>query len=251
MPVDSASTRFGDVRRFDSVTSTNSVAADLLRAGAGPGLVVVADHQTAGRGRLDRKWEAPPGSSLLVSVVLAKAWLWEGRLPLASLAMALAASDACGETTGLLVRIKWPNDLVVGSGMRKVGGILSEVVAVGSSVVVGLGVNVRWGDVAPPASGVALDALGASTEPPAVLAALLRHLDGRLEDSVERLLDGYRARSATLGQEVRVDLGPAGSLTGAAVDITAYGHLVVDGPDGNRHTVVAGDVITLRPAGAS
>ena len=155
---DSASTavpRFSDVRWFDEVDSTNSVAADLARKeGAAPAIVVVADHQRSGRGRLGRRWEAPPGSSLLCSVTLPAATT-DRPAHFATMAMALAASDACDEVAGVRPLLKWPNDLLVGPA--KLGGILGE--ARDGAVIVGLGLNVNWGGAPPPASGVALDTL--------------------------------------------------------------------------------------------
>jgi len=289
MPGGSASTRFADVRHFDSVPSTNSVAAELAR----PGLVVVAGHQHAGRGRLGRTWEAPPGSSLLVSVVLDVSWVWDGRPQLATLALGLAASDACSAVAGVRPMLKWPNDLVVGDGGDgKVGGILAETVpharAFGgwclslsalraeaadlpltstfaprggrrqggrppkegldtSLLVAGLGLNVRWGDRPPPPPGTSLDALGADVEPLALLAPLLERLDARLDQGPDALLDGYRARCATLGRAVRIEQAGRDDVEGTAVGVTPEGHLVVRDVGGDLCTVVAGDVVHLRP----
>jgi len=123
--------RFSDVRRFAEVDSTNRVAADLVRGGAVDGLVVVADHQTAGRGRQGRRWESEPGTSLLVSVVLRP-------VPaLVTLAAGVAAAEACAAVAGAGVRLKWPNDVMADEG--KLGGILSELV--GDAAIVGLGMN--------------------------------------------------------------------------------------------------------------
>lgn len=240
----SANTRFGDVRRFDEVESTNTVAANLAREGAGDGLVVVADHQTAGRGRLGRRWQAPPGTSLLVSVLL-RPGPPPGHAHLPMIAMALAASDACEAVCGgVRPLLKWPNDLVVGD--RKVGGILGEATA--ESAVVGLGLNVAWGDVDPPPPGGSLDGLaGRPVSRDDLLDALLTALADRLAQETAGLLDDYRARSATLGRRVAVALW-AGKVEGEATGITPDGHLIVD--DGVRvHVITAGDVIHLRPAG--
>ncbi len=113
-------TRFTEVRWVDETGSTN---ADLLSAaaeGAGEGLVLVADHQTAGRGRLDRTWEAPPGSSLLVSVLLRPAVTVDDAFLVMS-AAGVAAVDACHDVAGLRPGLKWPNDLVVVAGDRYAG----------------------------------------------------------------------------------------------------------------------------------
>src|SRR5215472_1231374 len=115
------------VLRLGSVSSTQDVARELPI-----GSIVVADHQSAGRGRLDRRWEAPPGTALLASFVLP-------RHPLLSLAAGVAAAEACGEGVGL----KWPNDLMIGG--RKAGGILVEVTD--DRAIAGIGINLT---AAPP-----------------------------------------------------------------------------------------------------
>jgi BirA family biotin operon repressor/biotin-[acetyl-CoA-carboxylase] ligase len=131
-------TRF-EVRRFEELDSTNRYLLDQARAGAPEGLVAVADHQTAGRGRLGRRWEAPAGAGLLVSVLLRPSLPIE-ELHLCTVAVALAARSACTEAAGVEPGLKWPNDLIVGE--RKVAGILAE--AREGAVVVGIGVNVAW-----------------------------------------------------------------------------------------------------------
>jgi len=143
-------TRFTDIRWLPETGSTNADALELAAAGAPEGLVVVADHQTAGRGRLARTWEAPPGASLLVSVLL-RPDLEPADAHLAVSAMAIAAAEAVAEVAPLHPVLKWPNDLLVMSGAkydgRKLGGILAEAVIEGDrlgAVVVGLGLNVNW-----------------------------------------------------------------------------------------------------------
>lgn len=210
--------RFADVRRFAEVDSTNRVAADLARAGAPDGVVVVADHQTAGRGRRGRSWESPPGASLLVSVVLRPA------PPLVTLAAGVAAADACEAVTPVRVALKWPNDLLTGDA--KLGGILSE--AVGDAVVVGLGVNLAW---APDGA----TRLGPGVDRAALLDAYLRGLDEPGD-----VLARYRPRCSTIGRRVRVEL-PAGTVEGMAEAVDDAGRLVVDG-----RAIPAGDVVHLR-----
>lgn len=214
-----------DVRWFAEVDSTNQVAAEM----AAPGLAVVADHQTAGRGRFDRTWSAPPGSSLLVSVVL----------PLfvrhAGIVVAIAAADACHEVAGVTVALKWPNDLMVGG--RKLGGILG--LTAGGHQVVGLGLNVNWHAEPPPEGGVALDALaGRVVDRLSLLAAFLRHLAQPPDD----LLDTYRRRCTTIGRRVQVQLGSE-VIEGQAVGVSPDGHLVLD----DDRVVPAGDVTHVRP----
>ena len=140
---------FGDVRRFDELDSTNRYLLDEARAGAPEGVVAVAGHQSAGRGRRGRTWEAPPGANLLVSVLLRPVLDVED-LYLGTVALCLAARAACVTTGHAPVTIKWPNDLLVGD--RKVAGVLAEAdfTAPGGppgsvALVAGIGVNLRWG----------------------------------------------------------------------------------------------------------
>ncbi len=210
--------RFSEVRWFDEVDSTNRVAADLARSGAADGLVIAADHQTAGRGRRGRAWESRPGASLLVSVVLRP-------VPaLVTLAAGVAAAEACEVVAGAAVHLKWPNDVLSGDG--KLGGILCELV--GDAAVVGLGLNLGW---AP--SGAAC--LGPHVNRDQLLVAWLSALDEPSD-----LLARYRNRCSTLGRRVRVEL-PGESVEGTADDVDAQGRLVVDG-----RVISAGDVVHLR-----
>jgi BirA family biotin operon repressor/biotin-[acetyl-CoA-carboxylase] ligase len=243
-----ARTRFGEIRRFDTVDSTNRYLVDEARAGAPEGTVAVAGEQTAGRGRLDRSWEAPPGSSLLVSVLLRPA-LPADDLPLLVAAAALAGADAVHEVAGLDARLKWPNDLVVGEeGRRKLGGVLAETA--GTAVVVGFGCNVStpsFPDHLPDATSIALE----SSTVPAVddlLVAWLVRFDARLEMlRLDRaaLVHALASHSATIGKRVRVERAGAPELVGEAVGLSERGHLLVD--DGTSTIeVLAGDVVHLR-----
>ena len=210
--------RFSDVRWFGEVDSTNRVAADLVRAGAAHGLVVGADHQTAGRGRRGRGWESRPGSSLLVSVVLRPV------PPLVTLAAGVAAAEACRAVAGVAARLKWPNDVLSDEG--KLGGILSE--QVGDAAVVGLGLNLGWA----PEGGACL---GPAVDRDALLAAYLSALDDPGD-----VLARYRALCSTLGRRVRVELQGT-TVEGRADDVDDQGRLVVDG-----RIIAAGDVVHLR-----
>ena len=210
--------RFADVRWFAELDSTNRLAADLARTGAPDGLVVGADHQTAGRGRRGRTWESRPGASLLVSVVLRPA------PALVTLAAGVAAAEASQTVAGVYVGLKWPNDLVVGEA--KLGGILSELVA--GAAVVGLGLNLAWA----PAGAASL---GPGVDRSALLHAYLDRLD-----TAEDVLARYRDRCTTLGGRVRVEV-PGGSIEGVATDVDEHGRLLVEG-----RAVAAGDVVHLR-----
>jgi BirA family biotin operon repressor/biotin-[acetyl-CoA-carboxylase] ligase len=260
-------TRFADVRWLASTGSTNADALELARDGAPEGIVVVADHQTAGRGRRSRTWVAPPGSSLLVSVLLRPPADVAGAVTMAvAVAMAGAVADLAGVEPGL----KWPNDLVVDD--RKLAGILAEAdwpagAAMSAGwrapaahervpVVVGVGVNVSW--PAPPETdelaetATALNWLGADVDRADLLVAFLRRLDASYGELVRSgspagTMAEWRRRSATLGRRVRVDLGPD-DVEGTAVDVTDEGHLVVETLEGARRTFAVGDVVHLRRA---
>ncbi|HEX6419250.1 MAG TPA: biotin--[acetyl-CoA-carboxylase] ligase, partial [Acidimicrobiales bacterium] len=268
-----AGTRFADVRWVATTGSTNADALALARDGAPEGIVVVADHQRAGRGRRDRTWVAPPGGSLLLSVLLRPPARVAGAVTMAA---ALATAEAVERVAGVSARLKWPNDLVVATpeGERKLAGILAEADwPAGSAisggyrppaahdrtvVVVGIGLNVRWpapdaaADLAEVAGlATALNWLGAHADRVDLLVAFLRRLGERYASLVAAgagdLLDDWRRRSATLGRRVRVDLG-ADDIEGTAVDVTDEGHLVVEALDGGRRTLAVGDVVHLRPA---
>jgi BirA family transcriptional regulator, biotin operon repressor / biotin---[acetyl-CoA-carboxylase] ligase len=259
--------RFSDVRRFDSIDSTNRFLLDEARAGAPAGVVAVADHQTAGRGRLGRTWEAPPGANLLLSVLL-RPVLEPGDRHLTTTAVALAAVEAISAVTSpgaaVPVGIKWPNDLVDAGG-RKLAGVLAESdlasaptnADMAQPVVVGIGINVNWPatdrDLPPELRGraVSLQMLrGAPVEREDLLAALLVALEPRAADlettaGRARLAEDLRAGCTTVGTQVRVDLADD-SFVGTATGISPEGHLVVEA-DGVVRTVVAGDVVHLRP----
>lgn len=226
------------------VDSTNRWLRDAAAGGAPHRTVVTADHQTAGRGRRERSWTAPPGGSLLTSVLLREPTALTARAQ-AVLAATVAMAEALEARSGLPVALKWPNDLLLGD--RKVGGVLAEWD--GAALVVGIGVNLHWArvpaDLAGTATAVNL-AGGRPVTPAELLEEFLRRLDAHL-DALPRVLDAYRPRLATLGRRVRVELAEADRV-GVAVDVDEAGRLVVAVEGGRRETVAAGDVVHLRPA---
>jgi BirA family transcriptional regulator, biotin operon repressor / biotin---[acetyl-CoA-carboxylase] ligase len=263
--------RFGDVAWVAQTGSTNSDVMALAREGAGEGTVLVADHQRSGRGRLGRSWVAPPGTSLLVSVLLRPPSAVAG---VAAMTVGVAMVDAIRQVTGCEPRLKWPNDLVIvgdgDTGDRKLAGVLAEADwPPGTSesggwrtppphqrlaVVVGVGVNVNWPAELPDElveTATALNHLvGRDVDRVELLVAFLRRLDEVYEPVVRdrssaSVLDAWRQRSATLGRRVRVDLG-ADDVEGTAVDVTDQGHLVVETLAGERRTLAVGDVVHLR-----
>jgi BirA family transcriptional regulator, biotin operon repressor / biotin---[acetyl-CoA-carboxylase] ligase len=215
------------VRRVEETGSTNADLLEAARAGAPDRTVLVTAHQTAGRGRLERRWEAPPGANLLMSMLFRDVPDDPGRLTRRT---GVAAVDACRVVAGVDALLKWPNDVLLAE--RKLAGILAER-GVDGCVVVGIGLNVAW---APDGA----TCLGARVTPGDVLDALLHAYDR--VDNVER---AYRERLATIGRRVHVDL-PVGSIEGTAVDVDPDGRLVVLDTSGVTHRLDVGDVVHLR-----
>lgn len=214
------------------VARTGSTNADLLAAADDlpDRTVLVADHQTAGRGRLDRRWDAPPGTNLLASILFRTVPADPGALTRRlGVAVARAVTALGVDDVGL----KWPNDVLVGDA--KLAGILAQRAPSGA-VVVGVGLNVGW---AP--EGAAR--LGDAHRPAAVLRDVLTALDALPDD----ITDEYRRRLVTLGRRVRVER-PADALVGTAVDVDPDGRLVVLDECAITHRVDVGDVVHVRPA---
>ena len=241
-----------DIEAHASIDSTNDRARALLDFPEGDGRVVVAEEQTAGRGRRGRDWLSPPGLNLLVSVAA------RPRIPARDawqlgLAAALASADACAAVAP--IALKWPNDIVSATDGRKAGGLLIETMADGdrlSGAVVGIGINVNWrlDDMPEALRGTATslaDIAGAPVDRVALLGRLLAALEAEL-DAIEgghSPLERYRARCSTLGRTVTVATAD-GVVTGTAVDLDAAGALVVEAHDG-RHVVSSGEVVQAAP----
>ncbi|MFE7357554.1 biotin--[acetyl-CoA-carboxylase] ligase [Streptomyces sp. NPDC057543] len=247
---------------LDVVETTGSTNSDLARRaaeGLAGGAVLVAEEQTAGRGRLDRTWTAPARSGLFFSVFLApgdipvRQWGW---LPLlAGVATATGLARAAGVDTAL----KWPNDLLVSVAgeERKAGGILAE--RAGDGVVVGIGLNVSLhADELPAPTAGSLALAGAvSTDRETLLRGVLRSLehwyvqwcaaDG--DAAASGLQEAYAAGCATLGRAVRAQLPGDRTLTGEAVAIDSDGRLILSTDDGLQEPVSAGDIVHLRGLG--
>ncbi|MCX6424376.1 MAG: biotin--[acetyl-CoA-carboxylase] ligase, partial [Actinobacteria bacterium] len=239
-------------RLLATTGSTNTELAAVLAGGPVPeGTCVVAEHQSAGKGRQGRVWESPSGAGLWLSVVIdiaAVAPVHRGLLPLAA---GLAIADALSEITGLEVMLKWPNDIVIdgpardGSpGPRKLGGVLIEAA---DQAIVGCGVNVSGAVTelpTPQATSLFLE--GA---PPVdrgrLLAAELSHLRRRVTQwrAGLGLFGDYRERCLSLGRSVQVLLPGGEVLVGVATAISPDGQLVVTDSQGNTRSVAAGDVI--------
>jgi BirA family biotin operon repressor/biotin-[acetyl-CoA-carboxylase] ligase len=220
--------------------STNAVVADRARAQEPAGLVVVAESQTAGRGRLDRSWVSPPRAGLTMSVLLrpgwpAAQWTW---LPLAA---GVAVVRALRERAEVDAVLKWPNDVLVGG--CKVCGVLVEVPGPGMAVV-GIGLNVTTtAQELPHEQATSLRLAGArTTDRDTLLRAVLRALGDAVAD-LPATREAYRELCSTLGQPVRVELPGDVQVHGTGEAVDDDGRLVVDGvPYG------AGDVVHLRPS---
>jgi BirA family biotin operon repressor/biotin-[acetyl-CoA-carboxylase] ligase len=227
------------VEVLERAGSTNSVVVHRAAAGEPAGLVVVAERQLKGRGRLDRTWVSPARAGLTFSVLLRPAlptaeWGWLPLLTGVAVARALCAQAKVDAT------LKWPNDVLVGA--RKVAGILAETVAPGA-LVVGIGVNVTTTRAELPHDGTTSLRIeeAATTDRDTLLRAVLRELSTVLAD-VDAGRAGYRELCSTIGQAVRVEL-PSGAVEGPAERIDDDGRLVVAGT-----AYGAGDVVHLRPA---
>lgn len=221
---------------FDEIGSTNDEAARLAQAGAPEGTTVVAAAQTAGRGRLGRSWFSPAGAGLYASVIIRD----PGVTPVVTLAAGVALAEGIRAASGLPVEIKWPNDIVIDSGLgrkRKLAGILTEA-STGADglqfVVVGFGVNLLPAayppDIADRAASLAGE-LGREVDGSVVLAACLAALDVRVRDLAEGrrqdVLDRWVALSpSAVGSRVECE-GPPGVIAGVTAGIAADGALLV------------------------
>ena len=234
----------GPLRHVPTTGSTNADLADEARRGDATGAVLVADHQTAGRGRLDRTWDDNAGDALLVSFRIPTGETEAGAVVRAVGAAARAASDALCTAS---VLSKWPNDLVAVDGRSpgKLAGILAEFIpGPEACVVVGVGVNIR--PIAGQPGATSVVECGGPDDRDGLLATLLRALAPRLVDP-SGVAPELRTRSSTIGSRVRVEFPGGNTLVGDAVALTDDGELVVRSVDGDDHVVSSADVVHLRP----
>jgi BirA family transcriptional regulator, biotin operon repressor / biotin---[acetyl-CoA-carboxylase] ligase len=235
------------LRRLARTASTQDSVRAAARAGAEPGHCVVAAEQTAGRGRQGRTWSAPPGSALLMSILVRPAS--PGGLPLVA---GLAVADAVAACSGVEVALKWPNDVLAGAPPAKLAGILAEVEPLAPrgpapAVALGIGVNLAVDAFPAGVEGASLHRLVAPAAPPpadTLLAALLEALGERLarldREGLAAQLPEWRARAAGLGAAVTA-VSAAGTVSGVAVDVDEQGALLVEAPSGVVR-LLAGDV---------
>lgn len=243
-------------RHLEVVEQTGSTNADLIaRAASGEdveGVVLVAEHQTAGRGRMGRIWSGAPRSQLTLSVgvgtrdVPAAAWGW---LPLAT---GVALVDAVATVIGDQATLKWPNDVLVCD--RKLAGILAEVAPTEQIIVVGIGLNVTLTleEAGDPAAASLLDFGVEAPDRDALLSRLLSELGRRVDawratrGSDGQLFYDYRSRSSTIGNPVRATLPGGPEIVGTATSIDEQGRLMIETYGGQTAAVSAGDVVHLR-----
>ncbi|MCX4698299.1 biotin--[acetyl-CoA-carboxylase] ligase [Streptomyces sp. NBC_01373] len=240
--------------------STNSDLVALVAEGrAAEGAVLVAEEQSAGRGRLDRRWTAPPRSGLFFSVLLKPGGIPVARWGWLPLLTGVAVATGLSRVAGVDTALKWPNDLLVtvGGEERKAGGILAER-AGDDGVVVGIGINVslRADELPVPQAGSLALAGAVNTDRDPLLRGVLRSLEewyGRWraaggDPATSGLQETYAAGCATLGRVVRAELPGNRSVVGEAVAVDGDGRLVIATEEGVQEPVGAGDVVHLRPA---
>ena len=233
---------------YPETASTNTDAKILATQGAPEGTVVIAEHQTRGRGRLGRNWYSPRSRGIYISIIIRPHFSLQDA-PVLTPLTAVVMAEALAEETGLEVLLKWPNDIMV-SG-RKIGGILTEI---GSEMdridfaVTGLGLNVHRSafpeGLKGKATSIALETAGRISR-----ASLVRSYLGKLEKTYEQqkrlgfgpLLTRYKALTAVVGKEVTVDSGGR-RLSGRVRDLDEHGALLVEGGGGKTTRVVSGDV---------
>ena len=239
------------IRVVNSTGSTNADLSTLAVTGAPSGTVLIAEEQTAGRGRLGRAWQSHPGSGIWMSVLLRPAeslsWSW---LPL----LTGVATVTALRSAGVPADLTWPNDVVVGEPYAKLAGILLERVSAPIGAIIGIGINVSEAAADGYAEASCVERVAGPIDRTALAAEVLRCLaiefdawsaaDGNAEAS--GLADRYRQLCRTLSWDVRVSLPDGTDLIGPALGIDSDGHLLVD-VNGDVCVIAAGDVTRLRP----
>lgn len=234
---------------YDSTDSTNTRARQLAEEGAPHGTLVVADSQTAGKGRRGRRWEAPVGTGIWMTLIL-RPNIEPQNASMLTLVAAMATAEAIRSQTGLEAVIKWPNDIVCGG--KKVVGILTEMSTEAEwirYVIVGIGINVNIegfpGELGKTATSLKLE-LGRSVKRSPLIVAVMKAFEkyyGLFEASgdLSGMADTYNLWSANTGRQVRV-LDPAGEYQGEALGIDSQGALLVKCSGGEVKSVISGEV---------
>ena len=240
------------ILRFDSLGSTNSEAERLAIEGAAEGLCIVADEQTAGRGRLQREWISPRGAGLYFTILL-RPQIAQARWPLVTMLAAIAVSDVLNKRCAIQSDIKWPNDVLVAD--RKICGILAETfdTPTGHAIALGIGINIAIGAFPPGLSSTAIsleEATGQRVEREAILSLLvprLIHYYQLLNDGQDRqIIDEWCKRSSYANDKVVQIVAGNDTIRGVTRGLEMNGALRVQITNGTIKTVHAGDVTTTR-----
>jgi BirA family biotin operon repressor/biotin-[acetyl-CoA-carboxylase] ligase len=239
--------------QIETCASTNDVAAARARGGGPEGLVIAADAQTAGRGRLGRMWHSPPGESLYLSILL-RPRRPPAEVPPLTLLAGAAVARALEQTCDVRARLKWPNDVLVeeAGAPRKLAGILTEMSSEGervSHVVVGIGLNVNAVDFPPEIAARATSLrrlLGRPLDRAVLLGAILESFEPLYDEFIARgpaaAVAAWRARAA-LGERWRVSGAGASLIEGVALDIDPDGALLLRDDAGLVHRVLSGEIL--------
>ena len=241
---------------LEQTTSTNDLARKLAAEGAEEGLVVLAEEQTQGRGRLQRSWSAPAGSSLLLSLLFRPPEPFAYYAARTTMLCGLGLVAALDQLTSLPVELKWPNDLILteGSEWRKIAGMLSEVGLqdqMPSYLIVGVGLNVNIPASALPALSPNATSLSVELGQQLDRISLLTVFLQQIEALYERLVAGWdpllswQQQLAWLGEEVQLQT-PTETVSGIAEAVDQEGSLLLTFPDGSQRSFSVGDV-SLRP----
>jgi BirA family transcriptional regulator, biotin operon repressor / biotin---[acetyl-CoA-carboxylase] ligase len=236
------------VYRLESVDSTNTFARNLSEEDAPHGTLVIAEEQTAGRGRLGRQWKSDPGENLLFTLLLRPASAVE-KLTLLPFAAAVGIADGIELATGVALETKWPNDLLCGN--KKVCGILIEgsmEPGAGATVAVGAGINVNQmsfpGEIEHTAASL-FQITGRRWPKSELLQAILPCLEDRFLElcnaEAPTILASWKKRSSMMGRDVLVTEQLV-EYEATAVDLDTQGALIIRHPDGTVHSVFSGDV---------
>jgi len=253
--------QLGQNELWDEIDSTNNRALALARQGASEGIIVLAHSQTAGRGRLGRKWLSPAAAGIYMSVLLRPQDMTS--LPLVTLASGLAVARAVEATTGIRLGLKWVNDLVVSGG--KIGGILAELQteitpdsdSLAQALIIGIGINISGDKVKLPSDLKGnIRWLEEIAHGPVNKNVLVSQIALELEQIIALLsagqavsvLNAWRGYSATLGESVRASIGET-VIEGLALDITDSGALIIQ-TRGGMQEIHAGEVSIRRPDGS-
>ncbi|MBN1103744.1 MAG: biotin--[acetyl-CoA-carboxylase] ligase [Deltaproteobacteria bacterium] len=237
------------ILHHESIDSTNALAKELALKGAPEGTLVLAEEQTAGRGRRGRTWVSPAGGNLLFSILL-RPFLEPGRVFVLTMILALETAEALRRASGLPVRIKWPNDLYLGG--KKLAGILTECSVQDATlehVILGMGVNLNWHPpmeegISHPATSL-LAETGKRFSRKALLVEILKGLECSYGKVLQGEIDPFYTRwnelSLILGRAVTIE-SESEILEGRAVRIDETGALILETPDGSTRRILCGDV---------